>query len=289
MRVQLSASMRGALWMGVSMVFFTAMTVIIRYLTPAIPAHEQVFVRAVISAATVLPWLLRTGPAGLRTRQMPLMAARAACTGVGILAWIYAVGRMPLAEAVALHFTLPLFGILFAMVLLREKVSAHRWAATAVGFAGALVILRPGAQAVDTVSLVVLGSAMAYALGGITSKVLVRTESPSLIVFYMNLRLVAAFAVPSILYWVPPTTEQWVLLLVFSLTNVLAQLCITRAFAAADASFVMPFEFTRLPLTAVVGFLLFAERPGLWTWAGALVIFGAAYYVTWRERGGGGH
>ena len=267
------------------MVFFSAMTLVIRYLSPNIPPWEQVFIRGIFSMMFVLPWLLRTGIGGLKTGRAPLLALRAACTGGGILLWIYGIVNMPLAEAVSLHFTIPLFSVLLAIATLRERVDAHRWIALAVGFSGALIILRPGVEAVNPVALVIMGSAAIYAFGNVLSKILVRTETPSLIVFYINAFLVIGFAVPSAVWWVTPNAREWGLLVVFGLGNVLAQLCINKAFAAADVSFVIPFEFTRLPMLALAGFVLFGEKPGLWTWGGALVIFGAAYYLTRRERG----
>lgn len=268
------------------MFFFSAMTLVIRYLSPNIPPWEQVFVRGIFSTLFVLPWLLRTGIGGLRTRRLPLLTLRAACTGGGILFWIHGIVNMPLAEAVSLHFTIPLFTVLLAMVLLREQVALHRWIALAIGFSGTLIILQPGIETVNPVALVIMLSALIYAFGNITSKVLVRTESPSLIVFYVNAILVVAFAIPSLLFWVQPSPYEWGLLAIFGLGNVLAQICLNKAFAATDVSFAIPFEFTRLPMLALAGFLLFAERPELWTWVGAAVIFGAAYYITRREKAG---
>lgn len=281
----LSGPLRGALWMTASMVFFSAMTLVIRYLSPNIPPWEQVFIRGIFSMMFVLPWLLRTGIDGLRTSRAPLLAVRAACTGGGILFWIYGIVNMPLAEAVSLHFTIPLFSVLLAILILGERVGRHRWTALAVGFSGALIILRPGVEAVNPVALVIMLSAAIYALGNVISKILVRTEPASLIVFYINAFLVIGFAVPSAIWWVAPSLREWGLLAIFGLGNVLAQLCINKAFAAADVSFVIPFEFTRLPMLALAGFVLFGEEPGVWTWAGALVIFGAAYYIARRERG----
>jgi len=281
----LSGNLRGALWMLASMVFFSGMTLVIRFLSPNIPPVEQVFVRGVVSVVLLLPWLIRTGPAGLKTRRLPMLALRAACTGVAILAWIYGIQRLPLADATALHFTIPLFAVLLAMVLLRERVVLHRWIALGIGFSGALLVLRPGFADISFAGLIVLLSALVYALGNIVSKVLVRTETPALIVFYLNALLMLAFAVPTALVWVWPSPVEWLFLLAFGLGNVLAQLCITRAFKLADLSAVLPFEFTRLPMLALAGFVLFGERPGIWTWIGAVVIFGAAYYVVWREKG----
>ncbi len=270
--------------MCIAMLLFSAMTVLLRLLAGEIPVHEIIFVRGIVSIAVLMPWLYRGGPRVLSTRRMPMLLVRSALTSVGLMTWIYALGQMPLAEAVALHFTLPIFGIVLAMMVLRENVNLHRWIATGVGFSGALVILRPGLQAIDPVALIVLFSALAYAGVAVVTKNLVRTESSATIVFYVSAIMSAGFAIPCLFYWVAPTPVQWLMLIGIGILSVGGQSFLNRALSIADASFVLPFDFLRLPLTAVAAFFLFSEIPDAWTVTGALIIFGATYYGTWRER-----
>lgn len=280
MSVNLSAPMRGVLWMVGAMVFFSIMTVQVRYLSDTIPASEQAFFRGFVAIALMLPWLLRGGPGSLKTRRLPLIGVRSAFIAVGVWTWFYAIAVMPLAEAVALHFTLPLFGIVLAMAFLGEKATMHRRIATAIGFSGMVVILRPGFIAIELISLMVLFSALCYAVGSVITKALVRTEAPDLVVFYMNLYGVFFFAVPTYLEWVTPTFDDWILLFLLGLSTVAAHVCYTRGLVTADASFLFPFEFLRLPMTAAAGIVLFAETLDTWTVIGALIIFGATYYLT---------
>lgn len=281
----LTDTTRAALWMTICIVIFSAMTVVIRYLTDdSIPVHQIIFVRGVVSVALLVPWFARQGLQALATRRMTLMMSRGALTSLGLMTWIYALARIPLADAVALHFTLPLFGIVLAIIILGERLTVHRWVGTAMGFSGTLVILRPGFEAVDLLSLVVLLSALAYAGTGILTKVLVRTETSAAIVFYVSAFTAVAFAIPCLFDWVSPTPLQWMMLVSIGVLNVLGQSFMNRSFAAADASFVLPFDFLRLPFAAAAGFFLFAETPDLWTLLGAAIIFGATYYVTWQER-----
>ncbi len=284
MTTTLPATTRGALWMCVAMVLFSAMTLLIRLLTDDIPVHEMIFVRSVVSIAILMPWLCRGGLRVLSTRRLPMLMVRSALTSVGLMTWIYALGRMQMAEAVALHFTLPIFGIVLAWLVLREKVTAHRWIAAAVGFCGALVILRPGLQAIDPVALIVLFSALAYAGVAVVTKTLVRTESSLTIVFYVSFMMSLGFAIPSLFDWVSPSWTQWLMLIGIGVLNVGGQTYLNRALSVADASFLLPFDFLRLPLTGVAAFFLFSEMPDAWTLAGAAIIFGATYYSTWRER-----
>jgi drug/metabolite transporter (DMT)-like permease len=269
--------------MTTAIVLFSAMTVLIRMLTTDIPVHQIVFVRGVISVLLLVPMLTSRGLRSLATHRFGLLMGRGALTSIGLLTWIYAIARIPLAEAVALHFTLPLFGILLAAYFLNEKLDIHRWAVTIVGFLGALVILRPGVQAMDVLSLIVLFSALAYAGTGIQTKILVRTETSTAIVFYVSAFSAVAFVVPCLFQWAEPTALQWIMLVGVAAFNVPAQICINRAFSAADASFVLPFDFLRLPFAVLAGFFLFAETPDVWTILGAAIIFGATYYNTIRE------
>lgn len=269
--------------MTVAIVLFSAMTVLIRMLTADIPVHQIVFVRGVVSVLLLVPWLASQGLQSLATHRFGLLMGRGALTSIGLMTWIYAIARIPLAEAVALHFTLPLFGILLAAYFLQEKLNLQRWVVTLVGFSGTLVILRPGVEAMDILSLIVLVSALAYAGTGIQTKLLVRTETSAAIVFYVSAFTAVAFAFPCLFQWADPTVFQWAMLVGVAAFNVAAQSCMNRAFAAADAGFVLPFDFLRLPFAVVAGFFLFSETPDIWTILGAAIIFGATYYNTMRE------
>ncbi len=281
---QISATTRGALWVSGAMMFFSVQPIMVRYLSDTLPTTEQVFFRGVVVVVLFLPWTLRNGLAALHTRRLPLIGIRSAFIAIGAVTFFYAVARMPLAPAVALHFTLPLFGIIAAMIYLRERPAAHRWIATAIGFGGTMVILRPGFVAIDIVALMVLFSALCYAIGSVLTKELVRTESADTVVLYMNLCSVALFAVPTWIYWVPPTPDDWAMLTALGVVTLLAHVCYTRGVAVAEVSYLFAFEFLRLPVAAVAGFALFAEVPDAWTVVGAAIIFGAIYYATSRER-----
>jgi drug/metabolite transporter (DMT)-like permease len=147
-----------------------------------------------------------------------------------------------------------------------------------------LVILRPGVESMDLLSLIVLLSALAYAGTGIQTKILVRTETSVAIVFYVSAFTAAAFAAPCLFHWAEPTLLQWTMLVVVAAFNVAAQSCMNRAFFAADAGFILPFDFLRLPFAVVAGFFLFSETPDVWTILGAAIIFGATYYNTAKAR-----
>jgi drug/metabolite transporter (DMT)-like permease len=280
----LPPNIRGALWMTFAAAMFSVMSVAVRYLSGEIPPIEMVAARCIVAILTVGPWLMRRGIAGLRAHRKGLLALRAVITAVAVFCWFYALGQMKLADAVALHFTLPLFGVVLAVVMLHEKVGIHRWSATVIGFLGVLVVLRPGMAEISLAALAVLVSAALYAVASIQSKILMRTENAGIIVFYMNAYIITFIAVPLALQWVTPTPWQLALLIAVGGCNTLAQLAIQKAFDAGEASAVLPFDFLRLPITALAGFALFSEVPDIWTALGAIIIFGSAYYIAWRER-----
>ena len=282
---RLSPIVQGAIWMFASMICFSAMNVMVRFLVDSISPFEQVFLRSVASFVILAPILyLRGGMRSLRTHRIGLHTVRSIMTYLGVASWFYALVHMTLAEAVALHFTLPLFGVAMAALILRERLTAPRLIATGAGLAGVLVILRPGVIELDLLAFVVLFSAATYAGGDIALKALARTESPALTVLMLNLFLIPMSLVPTLFVWTTPTWADAPALLIMTVTGLGAHIFLARAFAVADASAVIPMEFIRLPLMAGAGFVFFAEVPDSWTLLGAAIIFGGTYYMTAKER-----
>ncbi len=279
----LSAPLRGAIWMIMGGLSLVVMAADIRYLVPKFSILEMIFLRSVISLCLILPWALRGGAVALRTRRLGLHVFRNAIHYLGNLGWFLGVILVPLADVAALQFTIPLFLVVMAALILRENIGPHRWWATAIGFTGMLVIVRPGYIPIGIGTVALLLSSMFYASSQTATKILSRTDSPNLVLFYMTVIFVPMSFVPALFGWVTPGLDDVVPLLVLGITGFTAHFCMIRSFAAADASFVIPFDFLRLPMSAVAGFLLFNEQPDMWVWIGASIIFASAYYNTRRE------
>ncbi|CAN0573490.1 unnamed protein product, partial [Laminaria digitata] len=139
-----SGAVRGVLWMILSSMFYALIYVVVRGLSETFDVNQIVFFRAVLGSAFMLPWLFVAGVSALRTSKIGLYLWRMFFSYIGAVAWMYGIAGMPLADANALMFTMPLFTLVMAAIWLAERPGLHRWAATAVGFAGALIILRPG-------------------------------------------------------------------------------------------------------------------------------------------------
>lgn len=279
-----ASPLRGALWMTGAVTCFAVMAVSIRLLEGRQNAIDIAFWRSVIGVSLMFPFMLRGLRQGLFvTRRHGMLFLRAALTYLAMTAYFYAVATINIVDAVALNTTLPLWITVLAALLLRERVGPRRWLATAIGFGGALVILRPGFTAVSPVALLALGSAVFYGAAAIVVKVLARTEPATRIVFFMNLYLLGIAAAPAAWRWNPPSWDAVPYLLAIGVAGTLAHVCNTRALAAADASFVAPFDFIRLALVTLAGWLIFSDPGSVWTWLGAIVVFGSTTYVTRRE------
>lgn len=275
---------QGALWMIAAMTSFTVMIVLIRSISDTQTAFDIAFYRALIGLALTIPFVLRgglrKGLASLKTRRIGLYMTRGLFTYLALVGYVYAVGHMILVDAVALNSTIPLFTVVLATLILREKVGPRRWLATLAGFVGALIILRPGLIEVGLPAILALASAACYGATGIVVKVLSRTEPVARVVFYTNLLLALFAAGPALIFWNPPGWNEALPLLGIGASATIAHFCMVRAFAAADASFVAPFDFVRLVLVTFAGYFLFGETSSPWVWVGAVVIFASAITIT---------
>jgi drug/metabolite transporter (DMT)-like permease len=275
--------LRGALWIIGSVFCFTVMWVTVRYASHELDALQILFFRFFFGLLFLAPLFMLSGGVDLRTRRFGLhllngffQVTATACMFVGL-------SLIQIAEATALTFTAPLFVTAGAAFFLGETVRLRRWTATAVGFAGALIILRPGAQAISLPALVVLVGSAFVAGGILTTKSLSRTEAPDTIALYLTL-LMAAMSLPvALTVWRMPSMETFGWLAGTGLSGSLGLMAMVRAYRAADASVVMPFRYIALLFSGAFGYLLFDELPDRWTWVGAAVIVSAALYTARRE------
>ena len=262
---------------------FTAMTALARHVSAEVHPVEIAFFRNVFGLVFMLPWLAYAGLSSLHTRRFGLHVLRAIAVVSAVMCWFTAVSLMPLAEVTALGFVAPLFAAVGAGLFLGERVGVRRWSAIIVGFAGAMVILRPGIQAVTLPAVLALTSAVLAAVSMLFLKSLSRTDPANTIVVYLTLLMTVFAVVPALMVWTTPSAGALAWMAAIGLSGTLAQLCYVRAFRAADASTVLPFSFFKLLFAALFGFVFFAQRPDAWTWIGAGIIFGSTLYTAHRE------
>lgn len=279
----LPVALRVGLWISLSAACFAVLVGIVRHLSAEVDVFVITFWRNILAVAIFAPWLMRVGWRGLATRRSGLLVTRSAFLVVSSICMFFAVVLMPLAEATALSFTTPLFATLLAALVLKEAMHARRWSALIVGFVGVLVMLRPGAAAMDPAAGLVLFSALTFAAVVITGKMLAHTESPEAIVVYVSLYSIPLSLIPALIFWQWPSGEQWLWLLALGIVASGNMYGISRALRIADASLSQPFDFVRLLFTALVGYFAFAEQPDQWTWIGAAIILASSVYITHRE------
>jgi drug/metabolite transporter (DMT)-like permease len=279
----LPPTVRGALWMLLACAFFAVMGATIRHLSRTLPTFELIFFRNAIAFLCMMPWVLHVGFAALRTSNFKLYAGRSVIAFLSMALWFTALAAMPLAEAVALSFTAPMFGTVLAVLFLGEIVRLRRWSATIIGFLGAMVILRPGVADVTYAHVIVMASALTSAINSIVVKKLTRTENPNTIVTYMTMLTTPFALLLALPGWIWPSLDAWIWILVLGAAGTIGHLASTRAFKHIDASLVMTFDFARLPFSALVAWFAFAESPDRWTWIGGAIIAASSVYITRRE------
>ncbi len=276
--------LRGALLMAAAAACYAILHGSVRYISPEIHPFEITFFRNLFGLIVLLPWFVVHGPQLLRTRRIGLHLVRATSNVVAMMMFFMALSMTPLALVQSLGFTAPLFATVLAIFILGERVRLRRWVALIAGFIGALIIVRPGLQPIDTGSLLTVGSAAVWGFTLITIKILSRTDSAVTITTYMVLLMSPLSLLPALFYWTWPDPEAWLWLIVCGVSGTAAQLLMAQSFRVAEATVVLPFDFTKIVWGALIGYLVFGEVVDIWTWTGTAVIFSGVTYITYRER-----
>ncbi|MGY6517339.1 MAG: DMT family transporter [Lysobacteraceae bacterium] len=269
--------------MAASAGLFGIMAVSIRLASEQLHPFEIAFFRNVFGFAFALPLLLRHGPGLLATAKLPLYFTRCLIGIASMLAGFWAIVNLPLAQAIALSYSTPLFVTILAVLMLGEMVRARRWSAVIVGFLGVLVILRPFGGDFTFGMLVAVFAAMMSAAVAISIKFLSRTEHPDAIVVYTSLLWIPMSLVPALFVWETPIGITWLWIVLAGALGTAGHMCWTRAFRLGDASMLTPVSFLQLPVVAVLAWLLFGEGIDRWTAIGAGIVFGANAYIAHRE------
>jgi drug/metabolite transporter (DMT)-like permease len=278
-----STHWRAARLMLGSTLLFGLMAVSIRLASATLHTFEVAFFRNFFGLLAALPLLLRHGPGLLRTTQFPRYLFRCLVGICSMLAGFWAIGHLPLAQAVALSYSTPLFATIAAAALLGEQVRARRWAAVVLGFIGVLVVVHPGQADFSTGTLVALLAALLSSIVAIQIKQLSATEPADRIVIYTTLLWVPMSLVPAWGVWQWPQGIAWAWVVAAGVFGTGGHMLWTRALKLGEVSALTPISFMQLPVVAVFGWLLFGETLDRWTLLGALVILGANAYIAHRE------
>lgn len=281
---RLPATIRGLLWSVTAGLLFVLLNALMRALALQLDPLQVQFLRYLLGLGVMLPLVLRSGLAAYRPRRVGGQFLRGAVHTLGLVLWFHAVPHLPLADTTAIGFTGPIFIMLGAALVLKERMRWERWVAAMIGFAGVLLVVAPrlsGSGGVYT--LVMLASAPVFAASFLLSKALTRYERPTVIVAWQSIT-VAAFSLPlALLHWEPPSTPQWLAFLVCGILGSAAHYCLTRSFSVADISATQSVKFLDLVWAAALGWLIFGDVPSQWTLAGGMVICASTLWIARRE------
>ena len=272
--------------MILSTAFAAGMHATVKKVSVEIHPFEIFFLRQFVGFLVLLPWFFTVGIWALKTERLGLHITRGMMHTAGGLAWFFALSIAPLAKMTALNLSVALFVVLGAVLFMGEKSDPKRLVVLLFGFAGVLVIVRPGIDIISLGILLVLGSRIFTATGKLIAKALSRTEKSATVVAYTSATMAVLSLIPALMVWQTPNLEQlgWIGLL--ALFGTLGQLSMVQAYKLGDIGTVEPFSFLRLIWAGLFGFLFFAEVPGFWTMVGAVMIIGAVSYLARMEAGG---
>jgi drug/metabolite transporter (DMT)-like permease len=280
----MTVALRGALWMGGAVLSFSLMAIAVRQLLRTMGSFEILFLRSAISLVIMLAVVAYVGMERLRTQRFGLHVLRNLFHFAGQYAWVYSIAMLPLAMVFAIEFTMPVWSAVLAVLLMGERLNHGRTVMLVLGLVGILIILKPGVEAVPPAAIVMLLGSFAYAATMISTKQLAKTDSAIAVLFWMSLIQVPLALVPALQQWVTPGLADLPWVLAVGVTGLSAHFCLTRSLRIADATLVIPIDFLRLPLIAVVGMMFYNEPLQASILIGAAVIFAGTYYSIRRER-----
>jgi drug/metabolite transporter (DMT)-like permease len=270
----------GALAFGL----FSAMDALIKWLSAGYPIHQMVFSNAVLAFLPIGIWAWRTGGLRqLRTRRLSLHVMRGLCGLLSAFLAFTAFSRMPLTGAYAIIFATPLLITALSVPVLGEQVGWRRWSAILVGFAGVLIMLRPGAETISLGALAAIGAACASAFGVLLVRRLSSTETTASIAFYSNLTILLAMAPVLALEHARPGLEDALLMAAAGLLGGIALIALISAYRCAQAALVAPFQYTQMIWGTLFGLLIFGDLPDRGVLLGATVVAASGLFILYRE------
>lgn len=277
-------TLRGILWSGLAGVLFALLNVFTLIPAQHLNPYVMAFLRYLFGTMFLVPIVLRLGVhRTMRTHRLPLHLFRGCIHAGGMFLWFIGLPLTTLASMTALGFTGPIFVTIGAALFLGEDVRLRRWIAVAVGFAGAMIIIRPGVGLLSYGAIVILASTPIFSASNLISKLLARTESAPTIVVWQNLTISLAAAPVALWFWQTPDPTDLLWFMAAGLCGTLGHMCQQNGYQLADITLLQPIGFLSLLWNTLLGYFLFFQQPDAWTFVGAAVIFASAMYISHRE------
>jgi drug/metabolite transporter (DMT)-like permease len=277
-------ALRGILFMLLCVLLFGFMDTLVKLAAERHPTGQIIFFRNAFALIPLWFFIRQAGGVSvLRTRYVTQHIVRSLTGGVSMALTFLAFALMPLADVVAMGLSAPIFLTALSVPLLGEPVGWRRWSAVGVGFVGILVITRPGSGVFGAVALLPLASAALYAVAMIQIRKVSTREPAATMAFYFTAfaGLMGAASLPW--QWVTPTPLMLGSLIVIGISGGLAQMALTQAYRLAPVSLVAPFEYSAMPLSAVLGYAVWGQMPDRFVWLGAAIVVVSGLYILHRE------
>jgi drug/metabolite transporter (DMT)-like permease len=256
---------------------------VLRYASDYMHPLYIVFWRSLFGALVLVPWVMRQGTHVMHTKRLPLHFARSITGFTAMIGIFYSVAHIPLAQAMAINYSGPLFATLGAVLIFGEVLKVRRVAALMIGFIGVLMVLQPSVDSFNWGMAAALLGAASMAASMLLIRSLGQTENNAAIVIYGNTLSLPLALVLALVFWEWPTVHDWILLVVIGVMSTIAQLFMNRALTVAETSAVIPIDFLRLVFVSILGALLFAQPIDEFMWLGGAIILCSSVYIARRE------
>lgn len=280
---------RAAGWMAGWLALMVVIAVAGREAARELSVFQVMLLRSTLGMAMLWPLVRAAGGlAAVGTERLPQHVLRNAVHYAAQYGWFVALTLIPLAQVVSIEFTMPIWSAALAVAFLGERMSGRKWSAVLLGLVGVAVIVRPRVGDVDVGQLIALASALGFAVSVVLVKSLTRTDAAVAISFWMLVVQSAIGLVPALIVWQWPSAAAWGWVLVVAFCGTYSHYCFARAMQHADATVVVPMDFLRVPLTALVGWLAYSERIDLFTAVGVGLILAGNVLNLLRWPAGGG-
>lgn len=279
---------RTAAWMAGWLTLMVIIAVAGREATRELSVFQIMLLRSVLGMAMLWPLVRAAGGlAAVKTTRLPQHALRNTVHYAAQYGWFAALTLIPLAQVVAIEFTMPIWSAVLAVAFLGERMSGRKWFAVLLGLVGVAIIVQPRAGALNAGQLIALAAALGFAVSVVLVKSLTRTETAVAISFWMLVVQSAIGLVPALMVWQWPSPAAWAWVTVVAFCGTYSHYCFARAMQHADATVVVPMDFLRVPLTALVGWLAYSERLDIFTALGVGLILAGNLLNLLRWPAGG--
>jgi drug/metabolite transporter (DMT)-like permease len=280
----LAPNLRGIIWVGISGVLFALLNVFTLIPSEHLNPYMMAFMRYFFGLMMLTPIVMKLGfKHAMATDRLPLHVFRGAIHAGGMFLFFIGLPLTTLASVTALGFTGPIFVTIGAALFLGEDVRLRRWIAVAVGFAGAMIIIRPGVGDIGYGAICILISTPIFSASNLISKALARTESANKIVIWQHLTIVLSALPVALYFWETPGWNDLGWFVAAGICGTGGHLCQQNGYQLADITLLQPIGFVSLLWNALLGYFIFMQRPDVWTFVGAAVIFTSALYISHRE------